>query len=102
MDIIVEDSFDEERYEARTVDGQLAGFAAYQLAPNLIVLTHTEVGREFEGRGVASSLIRGALDDIRQRQIPMLALCPFVKAFLLRHPEYRDLEYMPPGSAAHD
>ncbi len=102
MDITVEDLPDEERYEARTADGALAGFAAYQLATNLIVMTHTEVDPEFSGQGVATALIRGALDDIRDRRLPILALCPFVVAFLQRHPEYRYTVYAPPPSAATD
>jgi len=96
MDISVEDVPDEERYEARTADGALAGYAAYQLASNLIVMTHTEVDPAFEGQGVATALIRGALDDVRERAIPLLALCPFVVSFLQRHPDYRDLEYQAP------
>jgi uncharacterized protein len=102
MDITVEDIPDEERYEARTGDGVLAGVAAYQLAPNLIVMTHTEVDPAFAGQGVATVLIRGALDDIRDRGLPMLPLCPFVEAFLQRHPDYRDLVYSAPTTAADD
>jgi predicted GNAT family acetyltransferase len=102
MDISVEDVPDEERFEARTADGVLAGFAAYQLASNLIVMTHTEVDPAFEGQGVATALIRGALDDIRERRIPMLPLCPFVVAFLQRHPDYRDLVYTAPQPPVND
>ena len=102
MDITVEDDPDEERYEARTADGVLAGFAAYQLASNLIVMTHTEVDPAFEGQGVATALIRGALDDIRERRLPLLPLCPFVVAFLQRHPEYRDMVYSAPQASAPD
>jgi len=102
MDISVEDVPGEERYEARSADGALAGYAAYQLASNLIVMTHTEVDPAFEGQGVATALIRGALDDIRERRIPMLPLCPFVVAFLQRHPDYADLVYTPPTLAGSD
>jgi len=45
-------------------------------------------------KGVASALIRGALDDVRagasRRARP---LCPFVKAFIQRHEDYQDLLY---------
>jgi uncharacterized protein len=102
MDITVVDVPAEDRYEARTADGALVGFAAYQLATNLIVMTHTEVDRSFEGQGVATALIRGALDDIRARGLRVLPLCPFVTAFLQRHPDYRDLVYSAPSTTARD
>jgi uncharacterized protein len=100
MEITVVDVPGQERYEARTADGAVAGFAAYHLATNdpdtnVIVMTHTEVDPSFEGHGVATILIRGALDDIRAKGLPIRALCPFVVAFLEGHPDYQDLEYVP-------
>ncbi len=50
---------DRSRFEAH-LDGDLAGFAEYQLAEGLIVFTHTEVDESFEGRGVGSALARAA------------------------------------------
>lgn len=93
----------EERYEARTADGALAGFAAYQLSRQpagnqVMVMTHTEVDPGFAGQGVATDLIRGALDDIRAKALPIVPLCPFVAAFLARHPDYRHLVYAAPAT----
>lgn len=79
------------RYEAH-VDGELAGFAEYELADRLVTFTHTEVGERFEGRGVASALARFALDDVRadgSRQVR--PLCRFVAGWIDKHPEYADL-----------
>ncbi|WP_343910082.1 GNAT family N-acetyltransferase [Nocardioides aquiterrae] len=90
------------RYEAH-IDGELAGFAEYQLADRLIVFTHTEVDEKFEGRGVGSALARFALDDVRadgSRQV--LPLCPFIKGWIDRHPEYQDLVYGAPPTTARD
>lgn len=80
------------RYEAR-VDGELAGFAEYELrGEGVIIFTHTEVGDAFEGKGVAGTLARFALDDVRatgtRRVVPR---CPFFKAWIDKHPDYRDL-----------
>lgn len=102
MDITVVDNAPEDRYDARTSDGKVAGFAAYQVANRLIVMTHTEVDPAYEGQGVASALIRGALDDIRTRGLAVVPLCPFVKTFLTRHPEYGDLVYSAPGTTPAD
>jgi predicted GNAT family acetyltransferase len=54
-------------------------------------MVHTEVEPEWEGRGVGSELVRGALDDVRARGLKVRPLCPFVRAFIERHSEYLDL-----------
>ncbi|WP_377324134.1 GNAT family N-acetyltransferase [Pimelobacter simplex] len=83
---------DASRYEIRDGD-KVLGFAAYQEAKDLIVFTHTEVDSELEGAGVGSHLIRAALDDVRGSGRLVLPVCPFVHAFIVRHPEYSDLDY---------
>ena len=57
----------------------------------MIVLVHTEVAPAVEGRGVGSRLVSAALDDIRARGLRLVPICPFVRAYLGRHPEYADL-----------
>ncbi|OLR94356.1 GNAT family N-acetyltransferase [Actinokineospora bangkokensis] len=81
-----------KRFEAR-VDGKLAGFAEYLRHDNLVVLPHTEVDSAFEGKGVGGALARAALDDVRERGVPVLATCPFIAGWMQRHPEYLDLAY---------
>lgn len=57
-----------------------------------IVFTHTEVDPELQERGLGSTLIRGALDDLRgSTTVRIRATCPFVRRFLAEHPEYQDL-----------
>ena len=81
----------EHRYEAR-IDGALAGFAEYQLTDELIVFTHTEVDPAFEGRGVGGALARGALDEVAQDDsLRVVPQCPFIKAWIARHPDYAAL-----------
>ena len=93
VDVATSHNLEEHRYEGR-VDGDLAGFAEYQLTDELIVFTHTEVGDAYEGQGVGSAIARYALDDVRStgthRVLPM---CPFIKGWMQRHPEYQDLAY---------
>ena len=102
MDLQVHDAPDAQRYEAVS-DGTVAGVAQYQLTSELIVFTHTEVDDAFEGQGVGSALVRGALDDVRDRRsLAVLPLCPFVKAWIGRHPEYADLVYGAPASRVTD
>ncbi len=90
-DVVVSNHPEEQRYEAH-LDGELAGFAAYRLTDELIVFTHTEVFDRFEGQGVAGALARWALDDVRaQGGRKVMPLCPFIKAWIARHPDYVDL-----------
>ena len=78
------------RYEALVGD-RLAGFAEYRALPGRIVFTHTEIDAEFEGRGVGGRLAAGALDDVRARGLGVTAKCPFIAAYIRRHPDYADL-----------
>jgi len=82
------------RYEAQQ-DGVLAGFAGYQLGPELVVFTHTEVEPAFEGRGIGSALVRFALDDVRANRpdLKVVPLCSFVKSWIQHHPDYADLVF---------
>ena len=73
------------------VDGQQAGFAQYRLKDGLVVFTHTEIDDAFEGRGLGSTLVRTALDTVRTRGLAVRPDCPFVRAYVARHPEYLDL-----------
>src|SRR3954447_4553760 len=74
------------------VGGRLAGFAQYRGKPGLLVFTHTEIGDEFEGRGLGSALVRSALDTVRSRGLAVRPDCPFVRAYIERPPdEYLDL-----------
>ena len=74
------------------VDGGLAGFAQYRMKdPGLVVFTHTEIGDAYEGRGLGSTLVRAALDTARTRGLAVRPDCPFVRAYIARHPEYLDL-----------
>jgi uncharacterized protein len=93
-EIEVGDRPEEERYEA-TIGGRLAGIAAYRTRPGARVFTHTEVLPEWEGRGVGGRLARAALDDVRARGLQAVPRCPFIAAWIRRHPEYEDL--VPPA-----
>ena len=77
------------RYEAR-IDGALA-LIQYQRRGDSIVYLHTEVPDALEGRGIGSALARTALEDARAHHTTVVPLCPFVSAYIRRHPEYLPL-----------
>ena len=82
---------DQKRYEIR-LDGELAGFAAYEPAGSgSIALTHTEIDPAFEGKGLGGALARGLLDDLRVEGRTVIPVCPFIKGWIGRHPDYRDV-----------
>lgn len=72
------------------VNGGIA-VAAYEREDGRMVLTHTSVPPAAEGQGVASSLAREALEYARREGLRVEAQCPFMSAFVGRHPEYQDL-----------
>lgn len=89
-ELTVRDNAEQARYEA-LVGSEVVGFTAYRLEPERITLVHTEIDPAFEGHGIASRLVAGAIDDIRERGLTLVAVCPFVRSYLERHPENADL-----------
>lgn len=85
----VRDNRAEQEFEL-DVEGHRA-IAAYQREGGTITFTHTLVPEAIAGRGVASKLIRAALDAARDEGLKVVAQCPFVAAYIERHPEYRGL-----------
>jgi predicted GNAT family acetyltransferase len=79
----------QHRYEL-TVDGHLAA-TYYKIADGVITFIHTEVSPELGGQGVGSKLVKGALDQVRADGLKVIPECPFVKAYIEKHPEYADL-----------
>lgn len=77
------------RFELDT-EGQVA-FANYRLTPQAVIITHTETPRSLRGRGIASELVKGALEMIRADGRKVIAGCGFVVDYLGKHPEYRDI-----------
>lgn len=72
------------------IDGAMA-FADYRRTPSSVIITHTETPRALRGRGIASQLIKGALDLIRADGLKVIAGCGFVVDYLDKHPEQTDL-----------
>jgi predicted GNAT family acetyltransferase len=91
MAIEVRNDKDETRYVIE-VDGTEAGFAAYHLrGGTTYIFYHTVVQEEFEGRGLGTKLAAAALDDVRSMGGSVVPVCPFIAAWLKRHPDYGDL-----------
>jgi hypothetical protein len=85
----VVNSREECRYEL-AVEGHIAA-THYEIADGVITFVHTEVPPELGGKGIGSRLIKGALDQVRTDGLKVIAKCPFVKAYIDKHPDYADL-----------
>ena len=77
------------RYELDTEAG--SAVANYRPLPGAIAIFHTEVPLPLRGRNVGVRLVRGVLEDVRRRGIKVVPECSFVRAFMMRHPEFNDL-----------
>ena len=86
----VQDVPQQGRYEARS-GSEVVGFLVYELDGDVMTLVHTEVDPHAEGTGVGSALARHALDDARAAGRHVVPACPFVSAWIRRHPQYADL-----------
>ena len=65
--------------------------AYYRLADGVMTFHHTETPPHLQGRGIASRLVRGALESARSQKLKVVPRCSFVAAYMARHPEFNDL-----------
>jgi hypothetical protein len=79
------------RFEAN-LDGKIA-HADYikGSGESTLIFTETEVPEEFEGQGIGSKLARTALEYAQANNLRVQPLCPFIRAYIERHPEYQHL-----------
>lgn len=79
------------RYAIRE-DGDVIGVADYRVQDDTIYFTHTEVEPDKRGDGVADTLVRAALEDVRQNtELRVVPQCSYVAAWLRRHEDFQDL-----------
>lgn len=79
----------EKRYEFH-IDGLMSKLE-YMISGDKIILTHTEVPKELEGKSIGKNLVRMALEDIEKKKLILVPLCPFVASFIKRNPEWKKL-----------
>lgn len=77
------------RFET-VIEGQTA-FVEYRLRPGVITVVHTGVPEALEGRGIAAALSQHVLEYIAAEKLQLVPLCPYLKLYLKRHPEYQYL-----------
>jgi predicted GNAT family acetyltransferase len=90
MEATVTDNEERHRFELRLGE-RLAGHIDYTRSDGVVSLNHAEVASELRNLGYGETMVKGALDDVRERGAKMRPLCPFVAAYVKRHPEVHDL-----------
>jgi predicted GNAT family acetyltransferase len=69
-----------------TEAGHLAELV-YRRDGDRLVLVHTEVPTELEGKGIGGILVTAAIDFAEQHGLVVVANCPFARGWLERHPD---------------
>lgn len=87
MDITVRDNQEQSRYEA-LADGRVAGTISYARHGDHVTFRSTVVAPELRGQGIATTLVRQALDDVAEHHRTLTNYCGFVTDYLGAHPEY--------------
>ena len=82
---------DERRRRFELEEEGATGFLTYTRQEGTIVFTHTIVPPELEGRGIGSRIVRAGLDFARAEGLKVVPQCGFVRSYIERHPEQRDL-----------
>jgi len=87
---------DRGRYEL-FVDGEMVGIADFTISANGQVATfpHTVIAPARRGTGLGDILVRGALDDVKDRVTTVVPACWFVAEFIDANPEYAELVASP-------
>lgn len=98
MSTEVTDNTTDGRFEI-AVDGERAGIAEYRRVDKVIHFTHTEVGDEWGGRGLARQLVEAALDASRTAGETVEPHCPYVRKVIADAPD-RWLDLVAPDRRA--
>ncbi len=77
------------RFEMR-VDGEVATLS-YTQGKDSVSFDHTDVPEALRGKGVATALVRAALQEARRQHWTVVPRCPVVAGFIMRNPDFADL-----------
>ena len=80
------------RYRALLAGAEVAYSEVDPISTDGLLIKHTEVSTEFEGRGFGGQLVRHILEDARRNGRGVIPACPYAAAYIKRHPEL--MEYV--------
>lgn len=73
------------------LDGERIGELEYIRTEDVLTVTHTTVAQEHSGQGLAARLVEAALKDIRAHGEAIVPKCPYVRGYIVKHPQWADL-----------
>jgi predicted GNAT family acetyltransferase len=82
----------ERQFEAQ-LDASNKAIVEYMRSGGNIIFTHTEVPQGFEGQGIANQLAKAALEYAKTEGLKVQPLCPFIKLYIQKHPEYQSISW---------
>jgi len=80
-----------QQFEMALEEGKTAFIQYEEESEGILALAHTEVPEEYEGQGIGSALLKGAFQILQAENLKIVPTCPFVAAYVRRHPEYQSL-----------
>ncbi|WP_458113405.1 N-acetyltransferase [Arthrobacter sp. R1-13] len=101
LGITIRHNPERERFEVLD-NGKVIGRAAYRTYaadPGQRIFYHTVINEEYGGQGLAKRLAVHALDETVAAGLKIVPVCPYIKKFLTKHPEYEESRV--PVTAAH-
>lgn len=79
------------RWVARTKEGPESEMTFTFRSDGALVIDHTGVPPELEGRGIAAALMNHAIDFARAQGLRLQPQCSYVATAFARHPEWSDV-----------
>lgn len=89
MNIQVKHLPEESRFEIAL--GDKAAHADYHLSGNMMTIFHVYTPPEYRGQGIAAQLAKFALEYVRSHNLTVVPQCPYMRDYMDKHPEYRNL-----------
>ena len=89
MEFKIRENIEKKRFETE-VENKIA-LIEYIRAEDKMYLTHTEVPKALEGKGIASSMTKQVLQQIKDENLKLVPLCPFIASYIRRHPEWKEI-----------
>jgi uncharacterized protein len=97
QEIAVQNNAESGSYEA-ILDGRVVGLIAYERRDSRVIFQHTIVDPGYRGRGIATELVRAALDDLITQGLTLTNYCGFIDSFITANPAYaRVVDQRQPG-----
>lgn len=91
IDIPLVNNKAEERFEIEV--NKHYSYVEYKILNNMFALLHTATEPELAGTGAATALIEKLLQYVDENDIKILPYCPFVFAYIKKHPEWKKVVY---------